>query len=192
MDLGQVLAHEVLDQYDSTISVQILDQGGDAVNKNFVREVDGMMIVCDLTRPDTAQKIMEWSQQVVDVKPMPIVIVANKLDLAKTSEDYISGEELDELQASLELQYCDKIDQESIKIFTTSGVSGQAVDSAFKHMTWLLLQPLLEHIRKHLVCMMPSDDVEVNSMQESFRKGTSKEMDQSLNQSQRNLIYDLT
>jgi len=47
---------------------------------------------------------------VVDVKPMPIVIVANKLDLAKTSEDYISGEELDELQASLELQYCDQID----------------------------------------------------------------------------------
>ena len=45
--------------------VQIWDTGGmemtKAVNKNYVREVDGMVLVCDLTQPDTAEQLMMWS-----------------------------------------------------------------------------------------------------------------------------------
>jgi hypothetical protein len=54
-------------------------------------------------------------------------------------------------------------------MFKTSALSGQSVDSAFKHMTWLLIQPYLQHIRKHLTCMASSGDGPEVYMQ-SFRK----------------------
>ena len=101
MKLGQVKGHEVLEQYDSVFRVQIWDTGGmemtKAVNKNYVREVDGMVLVCDLTQPDTAEQLMMWSQEVVDVKPMPMAIVANKVDLAVTSVQPVRQEDLTEL-----------------------------------------------------------------------------------------------
>jgi GTPase SAR1 family protein len=39
-----------------------------------------MILVCDLTNETTFETIEEWCAQVVDIKPMPLIIVGNKVD----------------------------------------------------------------------------------------------------------------
>ena len=47
-----------------------------------MRGVDGMVLVCDLTNAMTFATISEWCEQVINIKPMPLIIVGNKCDKA--------------------------------------------------------------------------------------------------------------
>lgn len=70
---------------DTLFRLTVWDTGGqekhNSVDHTYVRGVDGMILVCDMTRKKTFETIERWCRQVINIKPMPMIIVGNKCDL---------------------------------------------------------------------------------------------------------------
>ena len=70
---------------DNIIRLSIWDTAGQElstnVNHTYVRGVDGMILVHDLSRKDSFDSIEVWARQVLSLKLMPTVILGNKCDL---------------------------------------------------------------------------------------------------------------
>lgn len=70
---------------DNIIRLSIWDTAGQemssSVNHTYVRGVDGMILVHDLSRKDSFDSIEGWARQVLSLKLMPTIILGNKCDL---------------------------------------------------------------------------------------------------------------
>ena len=70
---------------DNVVRLSIWDTAGQedstSINHTYVRGVDGMILVHDLTRIDTFKTIEKWSRQVLSIKAMPTIILGNKCDM---------------------------------------------------------------------------------------------------------------
>lgn len=94
----------------------------DKVVTNYFHGAHGALAVCDLTRPETFEALMEICDNFRSVCPTaPLIIVGNKLDLVQ--DEVASVRDLNQLAAKLDSG-----------LMLTSAKSGHQVGDAFYHL----------------------------------------------------------
>jgi small GTP-binding protein len=83
---------------------------------------NGALVVCDLSRPETIERMEGWISSLYKVtKPIPLILLANKIDLTNNG---------------VPLDLKDKIEKIMMKykamFFSTSAKTGQNVEAAFE------------------------------------------------------------
>ena len=68
-----------------TLKLKIWDTAGQErfskLTSTFIKNLDGVLLVFDLADRGSFENITKWRQQITDVSEIPIVVVANKVDL---------------------------------------------------------------------------------------------------------------
>lgn len=112
---------------EATVKLLIWDLAGEIYlsdqYKNYVKGASGVILVYDITRPDTYDKIKTVADEIMDNHPLvSVVVVANKSDLIDDPQfkDYIEeGQDFD---------------------FMTSAKTGDEVEFVFKKLSSDILQ----------------------------------------------------
>ncbi|MHA1215525.1 MAG: GTP-binding protein [Candidatus Hodarchaeales archaeon] len=92
------------------IIYQIWDLSGQdsfqAIRKQFYSRCDGGIVIYDVTRPETFNNVPNWVEELFEqTGPIPIVLVANKIDLlSDKTDDFVKTEEGQQLASTLSLQ----------------------------------------------------------------------------------------
>ena len=115
------------------VGLQIWDLGGHTrssqVGRVFFQGVSGALLVYDLTRPDTLEKIPLWQEQLKTFSPRTkLYLVGNKNDLEE--ERQITTEEGQNAQEKYSVDH----------FFETSAKTGDHIQEAFEHMAFSLVQ----------------------------------------------------
>ena len=115
------------------VGLQIWDLGGHTrssqVGRVFFQGVSGALLVYDLTRPDTLEKIPLWQEQLKKFSPnAKLYLVGNKNDL--TGERQISTEEGRSAQKQFSVEH----------FFETSAKTGDYIQETFEHMALSLVK----------------------------------------------------
>ncbi|OWZ07471.1 Rab32/38 family GTPase [Phytophthora megakarya] len=127
---------EKLIEYDDqlTISLQLWDIAGQdrfaKFTRGYFREAKGAVIVCDITRANTIDAVVNWKNEIDtcckdlnEGEEIPVVMVANKSDLLL--------DPMGALDLGVNMQKC--VDKNNIvEWFRASAKSGEHVDDAFK------------------------------------------------------------
>ncbi len=80
--------------------------------------------MCDLTRPDTIDSLEWWIKSLfAKTRPIPIIILANKVDLTNETSPLFFKQKLDEIAKKYKAF-----------LLPTSAKSGKNVESAFQKM----------------------------------------------------------
>ena len=122
-----------VDLDDIKVGLQIWDLGGHTrsgqVGRVFFQGVSGALLVYDLTRPDTLEKIPLWQDQLKKFSPeAKLYLVGNKNDLV--NERKISTEEGRKAQKNFATNH----------FFETSAKTGDYIQEAFEHMASSLVE----------------------------------------------------
>jgi small GTP-binding protein len=122
-----------VDKKDVCVGLQIWDLGGHTrsteVGKVFFQGVSGAMLVYDITRPDTLEKIELWQEQLAKHSSDVILyLVGNKNDL----ENYraVTFEDGKAIQKSNKIDF----------FFETSAKTGDHIQETFEHMAISLVK----------------------------------------------------
>lgn len=115
------LGGEILEKYKPTIGVdigrkvfeiekrkiifQIWDLSGQqsfkAIRRQFYSRADGAILIFDVSRRESYQNILPWTEEMLEqTGKIPIVLVANKIDLRNQLSDFVTlneGKTLSEL-----------------------------------------------------------------------------------------------
>ncbi|NHJ00976.1 MAG: GTP-binding protein [Candidatus Heimdallarchaeota archaeon] len=115
------------------VGLQIWDIGGHArssqVGRVFFQGVSGALLVYDLTRKDTLEKLPLWIEQLMKYSPEArTYLVGNKSDLF--SEREISLEDGERAKISLGM----------VNFFETSAKTGDHIQETFENMAKLLIE----------------------------------------------------
>jgi small GTP-binding protein len=120
----------VLEDLGIEVKLQIWDLGGQehfaTVRPNFYAGAMGLIYTYDLTRHDTFVNLTNWKIEIENVvtKPVPSVLIGNKLDLIKHRSRIISSralkKKLNELHAD--------------RSFFTSAKTGDSIDEVFRKL----------------------------------------------------------
>ncbi len=122
---------------DTQIRWQIWDLAGQPVFKDVVRayytKIFGGVLVYDVTRRQTFENVEKWLNDMWShsgrEKNVPVVLLANKIDLREEGAETVSTDEGKKLAGSL-----------GIPFIETSAKSGDGVDVAFEKLGNLILQ----------------------------------------------------
>ncbi len=90
------------------------------------KDASCVAVVFDVSNPDSFTSCAKWLRQVQDTrlgKPLPGVLIANKVDLEAEDRRKVSSEEGSKAAAEFHLEY-----------FETSATHAQGVEKPFKHM----------------------------------------------------------
>lgn len=105
----------------------------DFVKPSYYRDAEGALIVCDLTRRLTLNKVPAWIDSFFSVtQKVPLVIIGNKYDLKDQHE--CGPKELNELSGKYGCPY-----------LATSAKTGEYVEGAFRGMGLSLIQSFLQN-----------------------------------------------
>jgi len=122
-----------VDAKDVCVGLQIWDLGGHTrsteVGRVFFQGVSGALLVYDITRPDTLDKIKLWQEQLARHSPdAKLYLVGNKNDL----ENYraVTTEEGKVVQKTNKIDF----------FFETSAKTGNHIQETFEHMAMLLVK----------------------------------------------------
>jgi len=115
------------------VGLQIWDLGGHTrstqVGRVFFQGVSGALLVYDLTRPDTLDKIPLWQDQLRKYSPnAKLYLVGNKNDLV--DERQISTTEGQKAQETFKVEH----------FFETSAKTGDHIQETFEHMAISLIE----------------------------------------------------
>ena len=118
---------------DICVGLQIWDLGGHTrsteVGKVFFQGVSGAMLVYDITRPDTLEKIPLWQKQLAKHSDgVKLYLVGNKNDLANYRK--ITTEEGKTAQQEYGIDF----------FFETSAKTGDHIQETFEHMAISLVE----------------------------------------------------
>lgn len=108
--------------------LQIWDIGGHIrrvhdIGRTFYRGVDGVLFVCDLTRPETVKPLREWQSRVRELSPeFAMVLIGNKADLDEERE--VKTDDLADSAARLEVDLN----------FETSAKTGEGIPEVFEFL----------------------------------------------------------
>lgn len=127
------------DDIELKVGLQIWDIGGHArssqVGRVFFQGVSGALLVYDLTRKDTLEKVPLWIDQLQKYSPdARMYLIGNKNDL--TEERIISFEEGETAKKELNM----------VKFFETSAKTGDHIQDTFEDMARLLVTKEKEKI----------------------------------------------
>ncbi|MEM7348835.1 MAG: Rab family GTPase, partial [Chloroflexota bacterium] len=111
------------DDVTANLTLMLWDLAGGTeftkVQTNYFRSAAGAILVCDITRPDTFDTLIEYRHRLFEVSPnAKIIIAANKSDLV--NDPAIPYPRLEELSTSLQAPY-----------LVTSAKSGQNTEQLF-------------------------------------------------------------
>ena len=116
---------------ETTLMLMLWDMAGSDVfsrmRASYLSGAGGVVLVCDLTRPETLSNLDEYLAVLRDLNVrIPLVLVANKCDLI--GQIQLSTAALEDFVAPLNAPY-----------YLTSAKNNIAVDAAFQHLGRLLL-----------------------------------------------------
>ena len=122
---------------DTQIRWQIWDLAGQPVFKDVVQayytKIFGGVLIYDVTRRKTYENVEKWLHDMWEhsgrERNVPIVLLANKIDLREEGAETVSTEEGQKLADSL-----------GIPFIETSAKSGDGVDATFAKLGNLILQ----------------------------------------------------
>ena len=123
---------EVILENKESIKMQIWDLAGQVhyskIRTNYYIGAHGAFIVYDVVRPDSFENITNWILEVKKNlnKPIPIVLIANKIDLRNQFDQAVSKNDGQKLKEKLEKEYENKV-----YYVETSAFTGAGVDEAF-------------------------------------------------------------
>lgn len=91
--IGCEFGFKVLELKGETVRVQLWDLAGQdrlgGMSRLYCRDAHGVIVVCDITQPETIEKTVKWKGQVEeyvtspDKSPVPMVLCVNKHDVAE-------------------------------------------------------------------------------------------------------------
>ena len=146
-----------LNKFNKKAKLQIWDTAGQerfmALSKTVYQRVDGVMIVYDITRSPTFENTLTWINKVKEFKAnLPIMIIGNKSD--KVNERIINFEEGKKLA-----------DENKLKFFETSALSGENVEEAFISFAYEVLESLKVNISSY-----NEDNISIEKYKKKNRK----------------------
>ena len=143
MSVGADFAVKQYELKGRLIKYQIWNIAGqsrfDSVRSLFFQGSHGLILVFDITRPDTLYALKGWlaeSKKSIKVFPIPIICLANKIDL-DTHSNFRKEEVLDFLR---ELYVENEIPPESLKFYETSSKTGENVEKAFTDLAEMVIK----------------------------------------------------
>lgn len=115
----------------TTLTLLLWDLAGgekfDRVMSSYYRGAAGAVLVCDLTRPETLQVLVNYTRDFWSVNPnTPIIVVGNKVDLVEKRA--ITDDELAALASQHQLPW-----------FVSSAKTGENVETFFQALGQRLL-----------------------------------------------------
>jgi small GTP-binding protein len=129
---------------NTTMELQIWDLAGQEgfqnLRQRFFKGASSAMMVFDITRMDTFNKLDNWFEQLwmgKETKSMPIAILGNKNDLeerAVTREDVMSY--IEKLREKHGLQ------NEWIEYYETSALTGENIEECFQAVSHALMEKM--------------------------------------------------
>lgn len=124
------------------IVFQIWDLSGQQsfkmIRRQFYRRTDGALLIYDVSRRETYQNIIQWKKELFQqTDVIPIVLIANKIDLRETSEDFISIKEGKTLANTIS----EEIGQE-IPYFEASSIQQKNISEPFRTLGKTILSRL--------------------------------------------------
>lgn len=137
--LATLGAEFVIKELDD-VQLLIWDIGGHKnfrnIFKAYLSGSQGLILVCDVMRPDTLANIDKWVDYYIEAnnKIAPSILVTNKIDLR--SED---GGALQETDARSRLDQLSKKYNQEFRYIETSAKTGENIEEAFENLIdWLL------------------------------------------------------
>ena len=119
---------------NKNVKLQVWDTSGQeryrSITKNFYRNADGVMFICDVTKEKTFENIKNWlidSEQNSNNSNFKKILVGNKIDLQK--ERVIDQEILKNFA-----------NKKNMKFYETSAKDGTNVDLIFTELAQLILE----------------------------------------------------
>ena len=118
-----------------SLNLQIWDlagqQGFSSIRDAFYKGTDGVILVFDVTRPKTADKISDWIKEVKRNlnENVPILLVGNKIDLRDSKKESISNEQGMKLAKKFSHSFRTEIDY-----IESSAKTGENIDEVFSIM----------------------------------------------------------
>ena len=129
-----------LPQSKKKVKLQIWDTAGQekymSINKNLFQRVQGIILMYDLTKRETFERLSIWLNIIKQMtNEIPIILVANKLDEENNEE---SGRivETDEGEAFAK--------ENEFQFIEASGLNGTNVDKVFNNISELIIKNLQE------------------------------------------------
>lgn len=136
------------------ISFQIWDMAGhigfEKVRPAFFSGAAGGLAVLDITRPNTLEALEKWISELWQynaarkIRKVPIIIIANKIDLRNKKEGSLDRESCIERIHTLEQNL--GIEEGTFPFIETSAVMGENVEKAF----YLLLEKIVKFFNYEL------------------------------------------
>lgn len=97
------------------------------VRASYLRGAAGAVLVCDLTRPETLDRLRTYADDLLSVSPgVQLILAANKCDL--TDQQQLTPVQIKAVAASLNVPY-----------YLTSAKTGHEVETLFRHLGRLLV-----------------------------------------------------
>ncbi|MHA2363774.1 MAG: GTP-binding protein [Candidatus Hodarchaeales archaeon] len=126
-----------VDEKQYSMKFQIWDLAGQqkfqTVRSVYYNGVRGVLVVFDLTRPETLENCKNWLADLRDhfvtSTPPPVVLLGNKVDLRKNFPTALSSKEGQALAQFLPADYCNNMFD--IPYYETSAKTGEMVEKAF-------------------------------------------------------------
>ena len=120
-----------------TVKLQIWDTAGQekymSVNKNLFQRVQGIILMYDLTKRDTFERLNVWLNLIKQMtNEIPIILIANKLD----DEDQNRIVTYDEGLSFAK--------ENGMQFFEASGMNGTNVDKCFITLSEIIIKNLQE------------------------------------------------
>jgi small GTP-binding protein len=127
--LGTVVSKKniTISEKDTEVKLLIWDISGQTefkhIHASAFRDATGAIIVCDVTRPKTAENTYTWVSKLFEYagKEIPIIILTNKMDLIKHNMDLINN-----VKAILGSQDC--------PVYPTSAKTGLNIEMVFQKL----------------------------------------------------------
>ena len=109
----------------------------DAVRTSYLRGAAGAVLVCDLTRPETLERLLAYAEAVQKIKPdTRFVLAANKCDLVgeyHLGEYHLGDTHLDEARIAAMAAHL------GAPYFFTSAKTGDEIETLFRQLGRLLV-----------------------------------------------------
>ena len=88
--LGCEFSLKIVEVAGVPLRVQLWDIAGQdqaaSLNRVYCRDASGVLVVCDLTKPQTIDRVSDWRMTVEEQSPgLPMVMCCNKVDLMRSS-----------------------------------------------------------------------------------------------------------
>ena len=131
------------------------------MTKQFYQSLDGVILVFSVTDEKSYDNLTRWLNQLLEIKPCPYLIAANKVDLE--DDRVILEEQIEEATRKFQT-YC----------VETSAQTGQNVEEAFNLLINAVVQLKLQKLKKEGKVIVPGQGMKTG-INANSEENTTKE-----------------